>query len=303
MKPTQRERCVGFALLCAAFVRRTWHNRVSLMPYVRTRLGRLFYDEHGRTQHAGDPAMVLLHGLFFDGGMWRGQVEALSALGRVIVIDGPGHGKSEPPPKFTMEEHTDALLDAFGDLDIPRALVVGLSWGGMVGMRLALQHPAKVAGLALLDTSAEKQALAERIRYRAFIALHRRVGIPLGLYMKEVAPLLFAPRTLRDRPELVLAAYRRTMGFDREGVARAALAVVVHRTDVLGKIDRIRVPTLVMCGREDLATTPDKAENIASTIPGARLVILEGAGHMSALEDPAAVNEHLVPFARGIVSS
>jgi 3-oxoadipate enol-lactonase len=273
------------------------------MPYVRTRLGRLFYDERGETRRSGEPAIVLLHGLLFDGGMWRGQLEPLSALGRVVVIDGPGHGKSEPPPRFTMEEHADALLDAFGDLDITRALVVGLSWGGMVGMRLALQHPSRVAGLALLDTSAEKQTLAERLRYRAFVALHRRVGIPYGMFLKEVAPLMFAPRTLLERPELLEATYRRTMGFDREGVARASLAVVVRRTSILEKLDRIRIPTLVMCGREDRATTPDQSEHIARAIPGARLVMMDGVGHMSTLEDPEAVNKHLVPFVRSLVSA
>lgn len=271
------------------------------MPYVRTRLGRLFYDEHGESRRGGDPAIVLLHGLLFDGGMWRRQVGSLSAFGRVIVIDGPGHGKSEPPPRFMMEEHADALLDALGDLDIPRALVIGLSWGGMVAMRLALQHPARVAGLALLDTSAEKQTLAERIRYRAFVAMHRRVGIPYGLYLKQIAPLMFSAATVAGRPELLEATYRRTMGFEREGMSRASLAVVVHRTSVLEKLDRIRVPTLVMCGREDLATTPDKSEHIARAIPGSRLVMLDGVGHMSALEDPDAVNQHLVPFARSVV--
>ena len=271
------------------------------MPYVRTRLGRLFYDERGEARHGGDPAIVLLHGLLFDGGMWRGQVEALSALGRVVVIDGPGHGKSEPPPRFTLEEHADALLDTLGDLDIARAVIVGLSWGGMVGMRLALQHPAKVAGLALLDTSAERQTLAERIRYRAFVAVHRRVGIPYGLFIKEVAPLMFAARTLVERPELVETTYRRTMGFDREGVSRSALAVVVHRTSILDKLDRISTPTLVMCGREDQATPPEKSENITRGIRGARLVVLEGVGHVTALEDPDAVNQHLVPFARSVV--
>ena len=270
------------------------------MPYVRTRLGRLYYDERGEARRGGDPAIVLLHGLLFDGGMWRGQVEPLSALGRVIVIDGPGQGKSEPPPRFTLEEHADAMLDALGDLDIARALIVGLSWGGMVGMRLALQHPAKVAGLALMDTSAGREHLAKRVRYRALVALHRRVGLPHGLYMKDVAPLLFTARTLQQRPELIESTYRRTMGFDRGGVARASLATVVHRTSILDKLDRIRVPTLVMCGREDLATTPDQSEAIAHGIPGARLVMFEGVGHMSALEDPDAVNHELVPFARSI---
>ena len=271
------------------------------MPYVRTRLGRLFYDERGEARRPGDPAIVLLHGLLFDGGMWRGQIEPLSALGRVVIIDGPGHGKSEPPPRFMMEENADAMLDAMGDLGIERSIVVGLSWGGMLGMRLALQHPTRVAGLALLDTSAEKQTLAERIRYRAFVALHRRVGIPYGMFMREVAPLMFAPRTLLERPDLLETTYRRTMGFDREGVSRASLAVVVHRTSVLERLGSIRVPTLVMCGREDLATPPEKSENIARAIPGARLVMIDGVGHMSTLEDPEAVNEHLVPFVRSIV--
>ena len=152
------------------------------MPYVRTRLGRLFYEERGKAHRPGDPAIVLLHGLLFDGGMWRGQIEPMSALGRVIVIDGPGHGKSEPPPRFTLEEHADALLDAFRDLDVSRAVLVGLSWGGMVGMRVALQHPSRVAGLAILDSSAERPTLGERIRYRALVALQRRLGIPWALY-------------------------------------------------------------------------------------------------------------------------
>ena len=152
------------------------------MPYVRTRLGRLFYDDRGEQKRPGDPPIVLLHGLLFDGGMWRGQVEPLAALGRVIVFDGPGHGKSEPPPRFTMEEHADALFDAFGELGIARAVVVGLSWGGMVAMRLALQHPVKVAGLALLDTSAERQTLAGRLADRLAPMLGlRRLAPPLEL--------------------------------------------------------------------------------------------------------------------------
>jgi len=271
------------------------------MAYVRTRLGRLFYEERGQARRDGDPAIVLLHGLLFDGGMWKDQLEPLSALGRVVVIDGPGHGKSEPPPRFMLEEHADALFDAFGELRIGRALVVGLSWGGMVGMRLALQHPEKVAGLALLDTSADVLPLAKRLRFRAFVSLHRRLGMPYSLFEKQVAPEMFAPRTVATRRDLLDESYRRTMGFDREGVARAALAVLIHRTDIVGKLGAVRAPTLMMCGREDRATPLAEAENIVRAIPGARLVVLDDVGHMSTLEDPDAVNQHLVPFARRVV--
>src|SRR3954471_11894609 len=125
------------------------------MAYVRTRLGRWFYEERGKAKREGDPAIVLLHGFLFDGGMWRAQVEPLSALGRVIVIDGPGHGKSEVPPRFTLEDHADALaIDAFAELGIKKAVLAGLSWGGMLSMRVAIQHPMRVHAMALVDTSA-----------------------------------------------------------------------------------------------------------------------------------------------------
>ncbi len=266
------------------------------MAYVQTRLGRLFYEERGETRRPGDPAILLLHGLLFDGGMWRHQIEPLAALGRVIVIDGPGHGRSERAPRFMLEEHADALFDAAGELAIRRAVVVGLSWGGMVAMRFALQHSERVAGLALLDASAESDTIANRIEFRAFIALHRRIGFPLGLFQKELAPRLYSARTRAERPELVEASYHRAMGFDREGFCHAALAVTVHRRNVLRELVKIRAPTLVICGTEDSSTPPAKSENIANAIPHAKLVLLDGVGHMSALEDPARVNANLVPF-------
>jgi 3-oxoadipate enol-lactonase len=267
------------------------------MAYVRTRLGRLFYEEHGETRE-GKPAVVLLHGLLFDGGMWRDQLAPLAALGRVLVVDGPGHGKSEVPPRFSLDDHAAALVDALDALGAPRAVVCGLSWGGMVGMRLALREPSRVAGLALLDTSAEAEELVRRVRYRAFIAMHRRVGLPYGLFARQIAPLMFAPQTLAERPELALSTYRRINGFDREGVARAALAVVVERTSVLPQLGAIGVPTLVLSGSEDRATPPARAESIAKAIGGATLAIVQGAGHMSTLEAPSAVNAELVPFVR-----
>jgi 3-oxoadipate enol-lactonase len=273
------------------------------MPYVRTRLGRLFYEERGDKRRPGDPAIVLLHGLLFDGGMWREQLEPLAALGRVVVFDGPGHGKSEPPPRFTLEEHADALFDAFGELGIERAVLVGLSWGGMVSMRLARQHPSQVAGLVLMATSADPEALAKRVRYRGLIAMHRRVGTPRGLFDRQIAPLMFSDRTLRERPALLEAALRQTNGFEREGLARACLAVVVHRTSIAAALPGLRVPTLVITGREDRSTPPACAEAIARAIPGARLVLLDGVGHMSALEAPAAVNAELVPFVRRLIET
>ena len=267
------------------------------MSYVRTRLGRWFYEERGQAKHDGDPAIVLLHGLLFDGGMWRAQVEPLSALGRVIIIDGPGHGKSEAPPRFTLEDHADALaIDAFNELRVHKAILVGLSWGGMVGMRAAIQHPMRVTATALMDTTAEAETLTHKIRYRAMIAFCRRYGVPRWMVDREIGPLLFSPQALAHGDELLENFTRTVNGYPRDGMARAALAVMVHRLDVLAKLRGVACPTLVICGREDRAQPPARSQALAAKIRDARLQILDGVGHMSAIEKPAAVNGLLVPF-------
>jgi|HubBroStandDraft_2_1064218.scaffolds.fasta_scaffold23528_2 3-oxoadipate enol-lactonase len=272
------------------------------MPYVRTRLGRWFYEERGPSARGGD-AVLLWHSLLCDGGMWRNQLEPLSALGRVVSFDGPGHGKSEVPPRhFTLEDNADALLDAFEELGVQRVVVCGLSWGGMVGMRLALRHPHRVKALALLDTSAEETERAEKVKYRMFVSFGRRFGMPRLLTDSQIAPLFFSARTRAEQPEMVERMVRAASGFDREGVARASLAVVVHRTNVLPDLGAIRVPTIVVCGREDRATPPIHSQRIAEKVPGARLVWIDGAGHLSTLEKPTEVNGALVPFVKAAMA-
>jgi pimeloyl-ACP methyl ester carboxylesterase len=268
------------------------------MPYVRTRLGRWFYEERGAARRAGDPAIAMWPSLLFDGGMWRGQIEPLAALGRVVVFDPPGHGKSDVPPPFSLEDNADALLDAFGELRVDRAVMVGLSWGGMLAMRMALQHASRVHALALFDTSAEAEERVRAVKYRLFASLGKRVGLPPALMDAQIVPLFFTDKTRRDRPELVERFVRSANGFPRDGLARAAMAVVVKRTDILSRIHAVHVPTLVACGKEDRATEPVHAERIAARISGSRLVLLDGCAHVGPLEQPAAVTELLVPFVR-----
>jgi 3-oxoadipate enol-lactonase len=268
------------------------------MPYVRTRLGRWFFEEKGKVARPGAPAIVLWPSLLCDGGMWRRQTEALAAFGRVLVFDGPGHGKSESPPPFTLEENADALDDALGELRAEDVVMVGLSWGGMVAMRLALQHPSRVKALALFDTSAEAEEPRRVLKYGVLIALSRYFGMPRPIAQTVIAPLLLSDRARARDPELVGRLIRSANGFPREGAARAAIAVVVRRRDILDRLAAIRVPTLVACGTEDRSTEPVHARRIADRIPGARLVMLEGVGHLGALEAPERVNEILVPFVR-----
>jgi len=268
------------------------------MPYVRTRLGRWFYEERGAARRPKDSAIVLLHGVLFDGRMWKGQIEPLSSLGRVVVLDGPGHGRSEAPPRFSLEDHAEAMLDVFAELGIARAVLVGLSWGGMVAMRVAVQQPERVAALALLDTSPDPEPPVDRVRYRLLIAFARRYGVPPAVTEREVIPKMFSDAFALAHPDVVESYMRAARGYEPDGLARACLAVLVKRKPFADKLPRIRVPTLVICGTEDRSTSLDKSRAIVRLVADARLVTIEGAGHMSAIEQPARVNEALVPFVR-----
>jgi pimeloyl-ACP methyl ester carboxylesterase len=169
-------------------------------------------------------------------------------------------------------------------------------------MRLALRHPERVRALVLLDTNAEAEERLRRVKYRAFISFGRRFGIPKLLADAQLAPIYFAEGTRARQPELIDRWVRTVNGFSRDGIARASLAVV-HRKDILARLGSIRAPTVVLCGREDRATEPVHSERIAAAIQGAKLVLIDGAGHVSALEQPEAVNETLVPFVASQIGS
>jgi 3-oxoadipate enol-lactonase len=268
------------------------------MAYVRTGLGRWFFDDVGEPKAKGDAVMVLLPSLLCDGGMWRGQVGPLAALGRVVVIDGPGHGKSEVPPRFTLEDHARALLQAFDQVAIDRAIIVGLSWGGMLAMRVAISHPERLAAMVLLDTSADLPSLRQRFEYRALVAFVRRFGVPPIILRRQIVPMMFSPATLSRDPELVDDFVRTVGGFSADGLVRTAEAVAIERKSVLEALRTVTLPTLVGYGADDTATPPVHSRRIASRVAGATLVTFDGAGHLSALEAPLAVNAAIVPFVR-----
>jgi len=271
--------------------------------YVTTRLGRWFYNERGAARRPNDPAIVLLHGLLRDGAMWDDQVGPLSELGRVVVIDGPGHGKSEVPPPFSLDDHARALVDALDALGIFKALLIGLSWGGMVAMRVALDNPMRIVALGLLDTTAEAPGRVRRVKERVMSSVFRTVGLPPAIVESQIAPLLFGRKTLRERPEMVEQLYSRVSGFPRLGVSRAVKAASVERPSILDKVRAISCPTLVLCGRDDLSTPPARSEAIVNRLPRATLKYIDDAGHSCTIEQPQAVNAALVPFVREHLSA
>lgn len=266
--------------------------------YVSTRLGRWFYEERGTKRRESDATIVLWHSFLCDGGMWDGQIDALAKIGHVIVFDGPGHGKSEPPPPFTLDDNTRALVDALDTIAKGPVVMAGLSWGGMLSMRLSLLEPKRLRAQVLMDTSSDPEEMGRQIKYRAMLALYRRAGVPRWLVDKHIAPIMFGPKTVAGRPDLVERLFCEVNGYSRVGVLNAAKAIF-WREGVTGTLGRITTPTLVLCGSEDKATPVVCSRTIARNIPGARLLLIAGAGHLSAVEAPEAVCDAMIPFVCG----
>jgi 3-oxoadipate enol-lactonase len=240
------------------------------------------------------PPLLLGHSLFCDGRMWEDVVPALSRRFRVHNIDVRGHGRSTWTEPFTLEDLAGDWIALMDREQIDRALLCGLSMGGMTAMRLALAHPDRVNALALLDTSADAEPSIDRVAYLILAELQRVTGI-----VRPFAPIIerkmFGRTTRRERPDVVARGMGRILERDVRGFYPAFQAVF-RRNSIHARLAELRCPTLVLVGEEDAATPPRRSERIAKAVPGAQLVRIARAGHLSPLEQPAQVEQALLEF-------
>ena len=238
-----------------------------------------------------DTPVVFLHAYPLDGSMWASQVDSLADR-RTLAPDFPGFG-GRPPGEASMEGFAAAVL---GDMDaagIDRAVLVGLSMGGYVAFRLHAVRPDRVAALVLADTRSGADDDSARKRRTEQAQRVRREGV--GWLAEAMLPALLGASTRVDRPEVVADVRRRMERADREGVARALLALR-DRPDSTPSLASIEVPVLAIAGEEDEITPVAEARSIAEGVSHGRLVVIPGAGHLSNLEDPASFNEALKSF-------
>jgi pimeloyl-ACP methyl ester carboxylesterase len=236
-------------------------------------------------------SVVWLHAFPLARGLWRPQMAEVPEGWSYLAPDLRGFGESdrfaesEPPSVDRMADDVAGLLDALGVAE--RVVVGGLSMGGYVALAFARRHPQRLRALVLADTRAEAdtpEARANRDKQIAALA----TGTVAELF-ETVQPKLFGGATRARRPE-VIAEARRIAAAQNPGGVADALRALRDRPDATPDLGRVAVPTLVVVGAEDTLTPPSAAETLAKGIPGARLVTVPEAGHLSSLEQPAAFN-------------
>ncbi len=267
------------------------------MPLVQVNGAQVNITDTGAPPGAPDaPTVVLGHGLLFSTTMWRHQVEALRSSYRCVAVDWRGQGGSPPTDGgYDMDTLYADLVGVIESLGVRPVHYVGLSMGGFVGLRLAARRPDLVRSLTLIDTSAGPEDPENVSRYRLLASIYRVVGLrPLR---GQVAPIMFSrPFLASAAGKEVLATWLQELDRQDRSATKGAIRGVTDRLPVADEIAAITAPTLVIVGAADVATPVAKAEAIAAAVPGARLEVLPGVGHMSALEAPDAVSERLITF-------
>lgn len=238
----------------------------------------LFYTVSGR----GGLPLILIHGAGGSHLHWPAALRRMPGA-TVYAVDLPGHGRSEGPGRERIEDYVADILRFMDAVEIPRGVLVGHSMGGAIAQMTALTAPERVIGLVLVGTGA---------RLRVAPAL-------LNGILQDTRGALALITEWAWGPEADPA----TVARGRQMMARVNPQVVwgdfaaCDRFDIRERVGEITAPTLVITGSEDRMTLPKFGQWLAERIPGARFVLVEGAGHMVMLEKPdqvaSAVHEWL----------
>ncbi|WP_214411293.1 bifunctional 3-oxoadipate enol-lactonase/4-carboxymuconolactone decarboxylase PcaDC [Sphaerisporangium fuscum] len=244
------------------------------------------------------PPLVLGPSLGTSLAVWDPQVPALARGHRVIRWDLPGHGGSSPallpgtaPGDVTVAGLGRLVLDLADSLGVDRFAYAGVSLGGAVGAWLAVHHPGRVTSLALVCSSAR---FGEPRGWHDRAALVRGEGSTASVADTAAARWFTPTFAASPAAEALTADLRAT-----DPACYAACCDALAAYDLRAELSRITAPTLVVAGREDPATPPSHARELADGIPGASLVEVAHASHLAGVERPAPVLAALLTHLAG----
>lgn len=238
------------------------------------------------------PWLTMSHSLACNVSMWEQQVKLLAKRFKVLRYDTRGHGGSSAPKGlYTMDELADDAKALFDALGITRTHWAGLSMGGMIGQTFALKYPGVFKSMVLADTTSRRppnaeQMWSDRVRTAREKGMEGVVESTLGRWFTEGYR-----QSRKDVMERIGSDIRATPVDGFAGCCEA-----IGKIDVLDRLKEIKCPTLVIVGEEDHGTPPEAAKLIAANIPGAELVIIPSAAHLSNVEQADAFNKALASF-------
>jgi 3-oxoadipate enol-lactonase len=260
------------------------------MPHITANSISLYYELHGPEN---SPVLVLNNGILMNATTsWVYQTRTLSRRLRLLQYDCRGQGQSDHPEgKYSMELHTNDLAELLKALQIRRAHIAGISYGGEVAQAFALLYPQMTLSLVLADTVSEVRPELQAA-IRAWIDPARRQDA--GAFFNATLPWNFSPEFIAANPVLLADARRRYEQLDYPAVVRMCECFL--EVDFTSRLRKIKSPACIIVGEKDLLKGPVYARILKNGLPQAELHILPGAGHASCWERPEEFNTVVLGF-------
>lgn len=263
------------------------------MPALNINGAEIYYEIHG----SGPETILFSHGLLMSGKMFKAQVDYFKARYRCVVYDHRGQGRSEVTESgYDMDTLTQDAVGLMKELNLGPCHMVGLSMGGFVAMRMAARHREFLKSLILVETSAEPEP--NKLKYNILKTIVGLFGVKA--VVNRVMPIMFGQTFLHDPARQDEVDYWRGQILNNDKTITKAVTGVIARNEISRELSQVTVPTLVIAGDEDVATTLEKAKNIKLKIPQAHMAVIKRAGHSSTIEEPRQVIDAIEVFLNGV---
>ncbi len=261
---------------------------------------------HYKVAGQGELALLLLHGFGASVWSWRQVWPSLAEHGLVAGFDRPAFGLTERPlpgewrgaNPYGLQAQVRLTIGMLDELGIQRGILVGHSAGGMIAMLTALEFPARVRALVLVSPSLHGGGMASWVRPLLHIPQVRRLG-PLAVRALVGRLEQALPSAWHDPAKVtaeVLAGYKRPLHVENWDIAFWEYLAAGDDVDVLGRLDHIGMPTLVVTGDDDTWVPTSQSVQLAGRLPDAKLVVIPNCGHVAMDECPAEFLQAVVPF-------
>jgi pimeloyl-ACP methyl ester carboxylesterase len=247
------------------------------------------------------PTLFLLHGLSASHDIFVPTIAAFAERWRVIAPDLPGHGRSgKPNAPYTVDFFAGMMRSLGRELGVREAVVVGNSIGGQVAVELAATYPAFTRALVLVAPAGSFGGVRS---LRAAIGVAATDGI-LRKILPSAMDLCFYDPMLPACIDTQRLLEERLAGEDFPGFARAVVRSLVGAMAAgAGPLERVSQPTLVVWGRNDRLVSLAASRRVLTSVPHARLVVLDRCGHLPMLEQPVRFNRAVADFLRAVAAA
>lgn len=235
----------------------------------------LYYFAHGEELRNRPPVLVL-HGAGGSHLSWPPQIRRLTGQ-RVFTLDLPGHGKSEGVGRQDITEYSQAVVEFMKALRLSTVVLVGFSMGSAIALSLALQYRKRVIGLGLLGSGAKMRVAASTLE----------LASNPSTFQSTVETVIENSYSSDVDPRVKELAFKQ-MAETRQAVLYGDF-LACDEFDVMERVNKIQVPTLLISGSADRMTPSNRSEFLRDQIEGAQLHVVEGAGHMVMIEQPDEV--------------